>query len=157
MRYDKEKGLISVSVREAVTTARRGMSGYLTHDEDEPELSGTKRHTGFTEDEKKELKLPFTVSGIGFELFGTIAKADGDTVCHTVSAPSKKEAKKSEFTKQIRGEIFLLAAMYIERGTGGIYKELIYGYRTRNKALRHSAYGYRQDGLGSLPCRSRSW
>ena len=105
MRYDSENNLIHVSVREAVSIARRGVSSYQQYDEDHAPLdSGTA--------EGEELSLKRSVGGIDFLIFGKLRSEDG---MPTVSAKSYARGayQRAALLSLLKGEAYVLAYMMI--------------------------------------------
>lgn len=115
MRYCENEKRLFVSVREAVSTARRGISAYCPHDSDEPEFCDAALRSKFTKAEEVNLELDFEAGGYSFRLYGNAAKADGECLYHIVRIPTLRDAKKKEVVKQARGEAYMLATMYLER------------------------------------------
>lgn len=115
MRYDSNENLLHVSVREAVSTARRGISTYGPRDTDEPEFCGAALPSGFDKTEEISLECDFNIGEYRFHLYGKAAKAKDDALLHIIRIPTIRDAKKKEVVKQARGEAYMLAAMYLAK------------------------------------------
>ena len=116
MIYDEEKKLLTVDVKEAVATARRGMSTYTAHDEEEPVFSDLRLPEGYSRETTVLLSRELEVSGISFRIAGKAISYDNDTLTVIFAVPSVREIKKKETEKQARGEAFMLGAMALQRG-----------------------------------------
>ena len=116
MRYDEEKKLLITDVKEAVATARRGMSSYTVFDEDEPAFSDGRLPSGYNADNIAELSREFEFSGYSFRIDGKALSIENGTVTSLFTVPTAKEIKKRETEKQARGEAFMLGAMALPKG-----------------------------------------
>lgn len=116
MIYDEEKKLLTVEVKEAVATARRGMSTYTAHDEEEPVFSDLRLPDGYSAESAVLLSRELEVSGISFKIEGKAISYENDTLTALFSVPTAREIKKRETEKQARGEAFMLGAMALQRG-----------------------------------------
>ena len=112
MRYDEEKELLITDVREAVATARRGLSTYTVSDEEEPSFAEIKQ--------KGESLIALTRevenSGYKFLIQGTALSLNENTLTVLFTVPSIREIKRKETEKQARAEAFMLGAMALEKG-----------------------------------------
>ena len=70
MRYNEEKKLLIVDVKEAVATARRGMSTYTAFDEEEPVFSDLRLPDGYTKENAVMLSRELEVRGLCFKIEG---------------------------------------------------------------------------------------
>ena len=116
MVYDEEKRLLIISVKEAVATARRGMSTYTATDDEEPDISeslldGKDKKAGFL-----ELSKEYEHSGYNFLISGKAISYENGTLNVLFRVPGAREIKKKETEKQARGEAFMLGAMALEPG-----------------------------------------
>ena len=116
MIYDEEKKLLTVEVKEAVATARRGMSTYTAHDEEEPVFSDLRLPDGYSAESAVLLSRELEVSGISFKIEGKAISYENDTLTALFSVPTAREIKKRETEKQARAEAFMLGAMALQRG-----------------------------------------
>ena len=116
MRYDEEKRILTLDVKEAVATARRGMSAYAVADEDEPEFSEQRFPDGYKKEDEIKLSREFEFSGYNFLIEGEALGFKDGVLSVLYTVPTMREAKKKESEKQARGEAFLLGAMALERG-----------------------------------------
>ena len=109
MRYDEEKKLIHVTVREAVLTAKRGVSSYQQYDEDDVFLIGG--------DSRGELlSCEASASPLSFLVSGRLSKEDElFTVC--ARSYSRAPGAKSNELALLKGEAYCLAYMKI-KGSG---------------------------------------
>ena len=130
MRYDREKGLIRITLAEFVNIARRGISTAASFDEDEPRISPIARARlqgiiGSIADE--ELCYRFIDGEYCFEISATVEGISGSEiiVARTVEGnPSRP--RKSEIA-EIRGEGYIAAYMMArERGTDPVSIRFIY-------------------------------
>ncbi len=116
MRYNEEQKLLIVDVKEAVATARRGISSYTVFDEEEPAFSDIPLPKGYCSEDFVNLSRELEISGYRFRIEGKALSFKNDTLSVIFSAPNEREIKKKETEKQTRGEAFMLAAMALERG-----------------------------------------
>ena len=100
-------GKIYIDVREAVATARRGISSFQPFDEDEPSVL-TK-----ASDEAVELVREVVCSDICFVVSGRMRILGIGSAELSFSAPSARELGRREFRECCRGEAFMLGAMYM--------------------------------------------
>ena len=105
MRYDKDTDTLYVSVSEAVTAARLGLSPYHPSDEDEPmvcigEVNATSK-----------LYREEIFCGHKLSIFGSADLSYNGELHAVFSVPSARELKRVEAKKQIRGEMFMLASL----------------------------------------------
>lgn len=114
MRYDREENRLHITVREAVSTARRGISAYCPPDSDEPEFFDSALPQNFNKSNESMLECDFESGGHSFRLFGKAAKAADGSLSHIIHVATVRDAKKKEVVKQARGEAYMLAAMYLE-------------------------------------------
>ena len=112
MRYNSDDGKLYVSVREAVSSARRGISSYCPQDSDEPEFCGAALR-GNKADDSAILECDIESGGYVFRLYGRANLTDANKLRHTVHVPTIRDAKKKEVIKQARGEAFMLAAIHL--------------------------------------------
>ena len=113
MKYDTSSGKLSVSVREAVATARRGISGYTPLDSEEPEFSTSPLPDFYKKDNKHLLSRDFDIENYTFCVYGELSFAKEDEIHFISTIPTVKDSKKGEVVKQTRGEAFMLGAMYL--------------------------------------------
>ena len=107
MRYDSENQLIRISLGEFVAISRRGISGSLSYDEDEPNISpvASARLRGIIGEMTDErLCYRFIDGEYTFELSARIEAIRGSeiTIARSIEG-SPSRAKKSEIA-EIRGE-----------------------------------------------------
>ena len=115
MRYDKNNERLLLSVRELVTTARRGISSTLPCDTDEPDnmaYGGTEK--GSENEYFSELNYTFTLGEHTFLLSGKVMIKDGAIHIGTYVDTSPKRPRK-EVSTQLRGEGYIYAYMLSER------------------------------------------
>jgi len=112
VRYDKERNVITTSVREIVSIARRGISPTLTYDEDEPNVQDAtaralRRIIGECHTEK--IHFSFKWSEYAFEFSEVCEGIDNNTltVAREITSPTAKPSR--EETAEVRGEAFILA------------------------------------------------
>ncbi len=117
MKYDISMNLLTVSVRETVSTARRGISAYSPHDAEEPELLSELLPEGYSNDDAVPLQCEFESGGYAFRLHGTAAKIENETLHHVSVIPTIRDVKKKEVIKQAKGEALMLAAIYLKTNT----------------------------------------
>lgn len=115
MKYRAEDNCILLEVSELVTLARRGFSPSQSFDEDEPTARGTYTPVGFTDGDRVSLSLPFDSSGEHYVLFGSLLKAEGNTVYTAAPVSELYEMKSREIKAQYRGEGFILGYMHALR------------------------------------------
>ena len=118
MKYDKERGIIEISLKEFVSIARRGVSPTASPDEDEPTGGSVadRRLAKIVGDVPRErLNFQFTDGVYSFELYGRVI-ADGDClwVSSTVSS-NPHRPRKSEIA-HLRGEGYIAAYMLASLG-----------------------------------------
>ena len=116
MIYDEEKGLLITDVKEAVATARRGMSAYTGSDDEEPDISNSALCRANKKESFIELTREYEHSGYNFLIRGRALSYENDTLEVLFTVPTAREIKKKETEKQARGEAFMLGAMALERG-----------------------------------------
>ena len=114
MRYDRENNKLHVSVREAVSTARRGISSYCPHDSDEPDFCDASLQRGLDRSKEVLLECDFERGGYSFRLYGNALKIENECVYHVMHVSTARDMKKKEVVKQARGEAYMLAAMYFK-------------------------------------------
>ena len=130
MRYDEENKKIHISVRELITTARRGIATSLPCDSDEPELARIprgirKKILGDAIPEK--ITHSFTASGLNFEMSATVEKVDKCELWFTSSVDRNPQKPKKEYTAQLRGEAYAAAYAYsLEKGVDRVKLNCIY-------------------------------
>ena len=112
MRYEEENEKIHISVRELVTTARRGIATSLPCDESEPELSKIpkglrKKIIGDCEPQK--VSHCFSAEEFAFEASATIDKVDKCELWFISSVDRNPKKPKKECTAQLRGEAYIAA------------------------------------------------
>ena len=113
MRYDSVKNRLCVSVREAVSTARRGISEYSPVDAEEPEFSSIILSEEYTKQDEIKLECERVIGDYNFLISGTASKIESGRLHHIVVIPTIRDAKRKEVVKQARGEAIMLAAMHI--------------------------------------------
>ena len=96
MRYSTENKTLYVSVREAVATARRGISTYTPHDSEEPTIFDGLLPAGYTMSDKLHLEYDFERDGYTFRMQGASAKVGDGTLHHITVIPTIRDAKKKE-------------------------------------------------------------
>ncbi len=111
MRYDQELNRLVVSVKEFVTTSRRGISSTHTPSEDVPELPAPDDRP--TDRPSRELRLVRECGGYTFELYGTPDGLSDDTVTVIRRISSRGGRVKKEEKEEARGEGFILAYMLL--------------------------------------------
>lgn len=107
LRYDKEKNTVHISVREFVSTARRGISPTLPCDDEEPSFKKPSKAEAELLRGMTSREISLTVDGeIPLCIHGT-AVGDGcvTLVCSTDGTPRREDKA------QVRGEGFLLCYM----------------------------------------------
>lgn len=122
MRYDKDENILFVSVRELVSTARRGISSTLPCDTDEPEnLQNRIAKKSSEENTFSELNFDFEAGGHRFRLYGSLA-VKGVEISLPVSVDSSPKRPKKEVIAQARGEAYIYAYMLSKRDSQGELK-----------------------------------
>lgn len=116
MRYDEEKKLLILDVKEAVATARRGMSSYTVFDEEEPASSAQDIPSEYLGRSPIKLFREFESSGYDFRIEGTALSFEENTLTVLFTIPTMREIKKRETEKQARAEAFMLGAMALREG-----------------------------------------
>lgn len=116
MRYDNEKKTLVLDVREAVATARRGMSSYTVFDEEEPEFSESRLPDGYKANGIISLSREFELNGYNFLIEGKALSMDNGILSVLFTLPNMRDLKKREVQKQARGEAFMLGAMALPKG-----------------------------------------
>ena len=115
MRYDKDENILFVSVRELVSTARRGISSTLPCDTDEPEnLQNKIAKKSSEENTFSELNFDFEAGGHRFRLYGSLAVKGGE-ISLPISVDSSPKRPKKEVIAQARGEAYIYAYMLSKR------------------------------------------
>ena len=123
MRYDAEKNRITVSCRELVRSARRGICATLPYDEDEPSIQGDGQITS-------TLYYEFNIDEYAFTLVAdTCAVCDG-AVSLSVPVDSSPRRPRKEVTAQARGEGYI-TAFILSESTGDASIEIRYSYLNR--------------------------
>lgn len=116
MKYDEEKKLLIIDVKEAVATARRGMSSYTVFDDEEPVFSEQSIPAEYKNGEEAFFFREFELSGYNFRIEGKALSFSDNVLTVLFSVPSSREIKKRETEKQTRGEAFMLGAMALAKG-----------------------------------------
>ena len=130
MRYDSENQIIKISLGEFVAISRRGISGSLSYDEDEPSISpvASARLRGIIGEMTDErLCYRFIDGEYTFELSARIEAIRGSelTIARSIEG-SPSRAKKSEIA-EIRGEGYIAAYMLArEHGYSSVSIRFIY-------------------------------
>ena len=114
MKYDKENDLLQIDVREAVMTARRGMSTYTVTDDEEPEFARPILPNGYLDTDKINLKFKTEIEDLIFLICGEALKIQNDEIHTLATIHTIKDAKKKEMIKQTRAEAFINAALYLK-------------------------------------------
>ncbi len=109
MKYDSQSGIITISAREFVSTARRGIASSLPQNEAEPIINNAPRKS------KVELTLSFEAGGISFLLIASADMAKDGSVALTVPTDSSPKRPRREIVAQARGEGFICALALAER------------------------------------------
>ena len=131
MRYDKDTGRLLISVRELVSTARRGISSTLPCDTDEPETPVNSSMRKSSENENfSELNFNFTAGEHSFTLFGKI-KTESHKIYLSVPVDTSPKRPKKEVSTQARGEGNIYAFMLCEN-EGLEEITVVYKYRNIN-------------------------
>ena len=123
MRYDSEKNLLHLSVRELVSYARRGISGYTPFDEEEPEFLSSYEEKNVSKDNKCLLYREFCIDNYHFVVYGSPECAEENNIKYIAKIPTIRDTNKSEVKKQAKGEAFILGALYLYQN-GNSFKEL---------------------------------
>lgn len=130
MRYDEINGIISISCREFVSTARRGISSDFSCDDDEPIFrAGSKRILDkiIGEREEKRMSLDFTASNHQFILTSKVEKADADAIWLAYEVNCNPQRPRKEYISQARGEAYVCALAYAkEKGLGRVKLNYVY-------------------------------
>ena len=127
MRYDKDNDRLLLSVRELVSTARRGISSTLPCDTDEPVFPTSGGMQKSSENERfSELNFDFTAGKYSFTLHGR-ALINGPEITLYVPVDSSPKRPKREVTAQARGEAYIYAYMLSKRDSISDVK-IIYVY-----------------------------
>ena len=116
MIYDSEKHLLIADVKEAVATARRGLSTYTVFDEEEPFFPEAHSHGEHESGSIVTLSREIEHSGYNFLIRGSALALKDDVLTTLFTIPTMREAKRRETEKQARGEAFMLGAMALEKG-----------------------------------------
>ena len=130
MRFDAENQIIKISLGEFVAISRRGISGSLSYDEDEPNISpvASARLRGIIGEMTDEMLCYRFIDGeYTFELSARIEAIRGSeiTIARSIEG-SPSRAKKSEIA-EIRGEGYIAAYMLArEHGYSSVDIKFIY-------------------------------
>ncbi|MBE6537213.1 MAG: ATP-dependent DNA helicase [Ruminococcaceae bacterium] len=116
MIYDEEKKLLILDVKEAVSTARRGISTNTVFDEDEPRFSAMRLPEGYSKESIVKLSRELELSGYNFRIEGEALSFENNVLTVLFTTPTMREAKRRESEKQARGEAFMLGAMALSKG-----------------------------------------
>ncbi len=114
MKYVKDDEILYVNVREAVNTARRGISSYSPSDTDEPHISDGLLPDGYTKEDYVRLECDFECGGYSFKIYGEAAKIADGKLYHISVVPTIRDVKKKEVEKQAKGEAIILAAIHLK-------------------------------------------
>lgn len=115
MIYNEEKGRLEVSVSEAVTIARRGISPTPSRDEDEP-IRIDLESIGYADLGGNDLSYDFTREGLDFTISGKALFIERDDVHLLFPIPTMRDKKRAEVKAEARGEGYLLAAIRLLSG-----------------------------------------
>lgn len=143
MRYDEKNGIISVSCRELVSVARRGVSA-ATCDSDEPQLCEASRRLAMTAAggialESKRVRTVFQASGCVFELTAHVKEAEKCKLWFTAEVDCNPNRPKKEYAAQLRGEGYVAAYCYAaEHGCGKVELTFVYVNSERGDFARVS-------------------
>ena len=113
MRYVNDEEKLYVSVKEAVSTARRGISSYSPSDSDEPQISDGLLPEGYAKGDAVRLEYDFEYGGYSFRIHGEAAKITDGKLHHISVIPTIRDVKKKEVGKQAKGEAIILASIYL--------------------------------------------
>ena len=137
MRYDKDTERLLISVREFVSTARRGISSTLPCDTDEPDAPVRNGIKKSSENESfSELNFNFEAGGHLFTLSGK-ARVESDKIFLTVPVDSSPKMPKREVSMQARGEAYVYAYMLSQKENAG-EAEVVYNYCNTVTGEEHS-------------------
>ena len=131
MRYDSERDLITVSVRELVSTARRKISSTPPYDIDEPSTAQTnQKNKRSGNSEIPDLVFDFSLEGYNFRIVSAdICEEDGSLIKTVLVDTSPKHPQK-EVLAQARGEGYITAYI-IAKSRGLESVNLTFVYRSR--------------------------
>ncbi len=111
MKYDRERGKISITLTEFVTIARRRVAA-VARDEDEPCVSGVSTRllcSLIGEHEKETITFAFDGLGYSFEMSMVADMIDGDALTVAREIESSPEKPRREELAEVRGEGFVMA------------------------------------------------
>ncbi len=123
MRYDAESNRITVSCRELVRSARRGICATLPYDEDEPSIQGDGQIAS-------TLYYEFNIDEYAFTLVADTCAVCGGAVSLSVPVDSSPRRPRKEVTAQARGEGYI-TAFILSESTGDASIEIRYSYLNR--------------------------
>lgn len=118
MRYDEKKNEILISVREFVSTSRRGISTATCFDEDEPIFRDASKRIldrVIGARDEKSLILKFTAEGFTLALSAKVEKAEADAVWIVYEVDCNPERPRREYIAQARGEGYVSALAYAKK------------------------------------------
>ncbi len=116
MRYDENRKLMLVSLREFVTLARRGIATTLPYDDEEPTITDISKAEGkrlSLPESKKLLRLSFSLGDIDYELYAEAENIKSNEI--TVVRSLDGKPKKNDIA-ECRGEAFVLGYALIKKG-----------------------------------------
>lgn len=114
MRYSEETDEFSLSVREFVGVARRGIARALPFDEDEPEHPDRRAalRLALPEGAAEAIGFPFEMSGMRLRLFGSADAVEDDALTFVTVTEANPEKPPRELVSEARAEAFVLALGY---------------------------------------------
>lgn len=127
MRYDEQKNIMLVSLKEFVTLARRKVASTLPYDDEEPTVEGAGKieEARLSLPEKKEgLTLSFSLGGIDYQLFTEAQFIEGEKI--TLVRTLDGKPRKNDIA-QTRGEAFVIGhALAIKENLERVHLKFIY-------------------------------
>ncbi len=117
MKYDAEKCELSISEKELVEIARRGISSHAPHDSDEPSLTDARQPERFIPKEALSEKLNFstTIRSAPLTVYGTAdGIKDNELYCIFEYESGRKNPTKEEVSTA-RAEAFILGFMLAKK------------------------------------------
>lgn len=136
MKYNEKRNVITLTLEEFVTIARRGISSTLSYDEDEPslcEMGKIRLKSIAGEGEPRILFHEFSDGGFSFQMSAVADKIENNTIVFARSIESNPNRPKKSEIEEIRGEGYILAYMLAKsEGFSSIKIRFIYYNRQRD-------------------------
>ncbi len=137
MRYNEESKRISITVKELVRCARRGICTSLPYDEDEPTLPTSSPSP-------KRIEYPFSIGKYELTLIADVSQ-DGNKIRLTVPTDTSPRRPRKETVREARGEGFILSHVIMEGG-GAELTEVEYEYLNKSTGEENLVTEYVKKG-----------